>query len=89
MGFIDNIIEFLGGEEFYKNQSFRAVMFGDSAVYFEGVTSIISYEKEQVLLGVKKGRLTIKGKDLYIKKYCMGDVVICGKISAIERVEGY
>lgn len=88
MGFIDNIIECLGGEEIYKNQSFRAVILGDSAVYLENVMSIISYEKEQILLGIKKGKILIKGNDLYIKKYCMGDVVVCGKISAIERVEG-
>ena len=54
MGFIDNIKECLGGDEFFNNLSFRAVLFGDSAVYLENVTSIISYEKEQVLLSIKK-----------------------------------
>ena len=86
MGFIDNIKECLGGEEFFNNLSFRAVLFGDSAVYLENVTSIISYEKEQVLLSIRKGQISIKGIDLYIKKYCMGDVVVCGKITAIERL---
>ncbi len=86
MGFIENIKECLGGEEFFSNLSFRAVLFGENAVYLENVTSIISYEKEQVLLGIKNGKICIKGFDLYIKKYCMGDVVVCGKITAIERL---
>lgn len=87
MGFIDNIIECLGGEEFPKCHNFRAVMFGDRAVYIENVTGIISYEKQEISLSIKNGRLTVKGDDLYVKKYCQGDVVICGIITAIERVQ--
>ena len=85
MGFIDNIIECFGGTELPLEPEFRAVIFGGSAVYVENVTGIISYEKEQILLGVKKGSIKVYGKDLYIKKYCLGDVVICGKISGIEK----
>ena len=85
MGFIDKITECIGGAEFPKEPEFRAVLFGEYAVYFENISAIISYEKERVLLAVKKGQVTVKGEDLYIKKYCMGDVVICGKISGIEK----
>lgn len=85
MGFIDNIKECLGEESFAIAPSFRAVVFGDSAVYLENVSKIISYEKEQVIVALKKGKITVSGFDLYIKKYCGGDLVVCGKITALTR----
>jgi sporulation protein YqfC len=84
MGFIDNIIKCVGAEEFPKEPSFRAVLFGENAVYLENILGIICYEKEQILLAIKKGTVRVKGFDLFIKKYCLGDVVVCGKITGIE-----
>ena len=85
MGFIDNIKEFIGTESILQEGEYRAVVFGGKAVYIERVKSIISYEKELVILGLKKGVLEISGKDLYVKKYCLGDVVICGNICSLTR----
>ena len=87
MGFIDKITECLGGAEFPKEPEFRAVLFGENAVYFENISGIISYERERVIPALKKGQVTVRGCDLYIKKYCSGDVVICGKISGIEKTD--
>lgn len=87
MGFIDIIIEHLGGVEGVLNPQFRAVLFGKSAVYLENIIGIVSYEKEEILLCVKKGKVRIKGQNLYVKKYCLGDMVICGKITCVESVE--
>ena len=84
MGFIDNIIKCVGAEEFPKEPLFRAVMFGENAVYLENISGILNYQKDEVLLSVKKGRVRVKGSDLFVKKYCLGDVVICGKITGIE-----
>ena len=86
MGFIDSIKDCFCQNELPVECSYRAVLFGDSAGYFEKVKSIVSYEKEQVILSLKNGGLKISGKDLYIKKYCLGDVVICGKIQSVERI---
>ena len=86
MGFIDNIKDCFCQNELPVECSFRAVLFGESAGYFENVKGIVSYEKEQVILSLKNGGLKISGKDLYIKKYCLGDVVICGKIKSVERI---
>lgn len=86
MSFIDNIKQCICAEDFPSPPSFRAVMFGDRAIYLENVCTIISYTKDEVRLSLKKGGLNVKGKELYIKKYCQGDVVICGKISSLERV---
>ncbi len=86
MSFIDNIRDCFCQNELPLDCLYRAVLFGDSAGYFENVKSIVSYEKEEVVLSLKKGAIKIKGKDLYIKKYCIGDVVICGKITSVERI---
>ncbi len=85
MGFIDNIKEFIGAEGVLPEGEYRAVVFGGKAVYVENVKSIISYEKERVALGLKKGVLEIIGDDLYIKKYCLGDVAVCGNIHTITK----
>ena len=86
MSFIDNIKDCFCQNELPTDCSFRAVLFGESAGYFENIKSIVSYEKEQVVLSLKNGGIKVSGKDLYIKKYCIGDVVICGKILSVERI---
>ena len=86
MSLIDNIKDCFCQIELPIDCSYRAVLFGESAGYFENVKGIVSYEKEQVILSLKNGGIKVGGKDLYIKKYCLGDVVICGKIKSIERI---
>ena len=86
MSFIDNIKENFSQNEIPKEPIFRAVLFGENAGYFENIKSIVSYTDEQVVLALSNGCLRVDGKNLYIKKYCMGDVVICGKIKRVERV---
>ncbi len=86
MSLIDNIKNCFCQNELPLDCLYRAVLFGESAGYFENVKSIVSYEKEQVVLSLKNGGLRVSGKDLYIKKYCLGDVVICGKIKSVERI---
>jgi sporulation protein YqfC len=85
MGFIEEIKNCFSSEELPKEPIFRAVMFGDCAVYFENVCSISHYCQEEICLCLKKGGLVISGCNLYIKKYCGGDVVVCGKIKSIVR----
>lgn len=86
MGFIDNIINSIGAENFPVQPQFKAVIFGDSAGFFENVTGIKYYTSEEISLCIRKGGITIRGENLFIKKYCAGDVVICGKIKSFERI---
>ena len=86
MGFIDDISNCFSAEELPKEPCFRAVLFGDGAGYFENIRAIKYYTAEEIGLCLKKGGLIIRGANLYVKKYCGGDVVVCGKICAIERV---
>lgn len=86
MGLIDNIKDCFCQCEIPSEPIFRAVLFGECAGYFENIKSIVSYTEEEIVLALSNGCLKISGKNLYIKKYCMGDVVICGKIKKVERV---
>ena len=84
MQFIEEIMGLFGGES--VKPSFKAVILGSYGGYFEGVTAICRYTAEEISLSFKKGGVVINGENLYIKKYCEGDVAICGKINKIERV---
>mgnify|MGYP002518569643 FL=1 len=85
MGFIEGIKECLSEAGLTAEPLFRAVLFGDDALYLEGVRSIKSYSESKVELRIKKGGLTVLGEGLFIKKYCAGDLAICGKILSVKR----
>lgn len=84
MDFIDNIVESIGNF-FPKEATFKMVIFGDNAAYFESVKGIVGFSPQKITLSLKKGGINLTGENLYIKKFCAGDVVICGKITSMER----
>ena len=86
MGFIENIKECIGIDTTTVNPVYRAVIFGDKAVYLEGVKHIASYTKQEIVLSLKHGSVKIVGEQLYVKKYCEGDIVVCGKILGLTRL---
>ena len=85
MGFLDNVLSEVYSAPFPKEPPCRILILGDSAGYFEHVKSIISYNVDKVVLLVKNKTITVLGEELVIKKFCGGDVVICGKISSVIR----
>ena len=62
-----------------------AVLLGEESAYFENIRSIKSYSPLKIEIFLRKGLLTIEGEQLFIKKYCGGDLIVCGKIKAIIR----
>ena len=86
MSFIDSIKSCFCVEEIPKEPIYRAVLFGDSAAYIENVCTVLGYTSNEIRLSLKKGGLVITGEDLYIKKYCVGDFVVCGKIISLQRI---
>lgn len=86
MGFIDEILKSVGVENFPAQPCYKIMIFGESAGFFENVTGIRYYDEEEISLLVKNGEIIVRGEKLYIKKYCAGDVVICGKITSLEKV---
>lgn len=85
MGFIDNIRESLT-EVLGVEPTFRACLFGENALYLENIVGIKHFSNDEILVYLKKGELKIKGSSLYIKKYCEGDLVICGKVLGLEKL---
>lgn len=86
MGFIENILENFKDTSLCVKPSFKAVLFDEKAVFMEGVKGIKSFNTEEISLFVGKGEVLVKGNNLFIKKYCLGDVAICGQIKSIEKV---
>lgn len=86
MNFLENIAEILGVKELIARPVYRATIIGDEAGYFENVLEIKSYSEEEIILSLKKGGIKILGEKLYVKKYCEGDVAVCGKIKSLERI---
>lgn len=84
MSFIDIIKENFNNEQ-GMDCKFRAILFGDSGGYFECVKCIEQYSSEQIAFRVKNQTVVVRGTGLYIKSYCEGDLVICGKINVVER----
>ena len=84
MSFLDEVLKVFGQEEMLP--VFRVMLLGDGALYAEGVKAIKSYSPDKIELTVKNGGLKVSGERLFIKKYCAGDVAICGTVKSIEKV---
>ena len=83
MSFLDEVLKVFGQE---VSPAFRVLWLGDGALYVEGVKSIKSYSQEKVELNLKNGGLKITGVGLFLKKYCAGDVAVCGTVKSIDKV---
>ena len=83
MSFLDNICQNL--DLVGMPYSFRLVMLGEVGVYLEGVKSIVSFSSTQILVRVGGGNILVQGERLKIKKYCIGDLVILGKITLVAK----
>ncbi len=81
MGFIEEINSFFGCEEIFSK--FKATLFGNKAIYFENVKELKSFSQQKVELRLKEGEISVEGEGLCIKKYCIGDVAITGRIKSI------
>lgn len=86
MGLIENIKNCIDKSSIPCEPCFRAVLFGENALYLENVKSIAGYSQEEIILQISDGGLKIFGKALYIKKYCEGDLIVCGKIKGLEKI---
>ena len=84
MSFFDEVLKVFGDKEL--SPCFRIMWIGEDALYIEGVKSVKSYSQEKIELNIKNGGLKVFGEKLFFKKYCAGDVAVCGKIKSIERI---
>ena len=86
MSFIEDIKKCFSVEELACEPLYKVIFFGDSAMYMENVRCIVSYSPECLIVSLKRGGLKIVGENLYVKKFCGGDVAVCGKIIKMERI---
>ena len=85
MGFFNSILDSLGVVGEFEGLKNKMVLLGFESAYFDCITGIIGFSDTVISLALKNGKIIITGKDLYIKKFCEGDVVVCGKIQKIEK----
>ena len=85
MSFFDSVKELICLQEL-PTPTFRASLIGDGAIFLEGVVAITDFTAEQIILRLRKGGFIINGKNLYVKKYCEGDLIVCGKIISTQRI---
>ena len=64
--------------------SFYAILI-DNGAYFQCVKKIQSYSMDKIVFSTKNQLVIVSGEQLYIKKFCKGDLVIWGKINVVER----
>lgn len=83
MSFMDEMLKVFGGEG--AAPTFRVMLIGDGAAYAEGVKAIKSYSQEKMEILIGKGEMRITGEGLFVKKFCAGDLAVCGKIKSIEK----
>jgi sporulation protein YqfC len=85
MGFFDSLVNNFRSFGVYPEKKGRILLIGEDSGYFENVKSIKSYTETEIVLSVKSGLIVVSGENLYVKKFCQGDVAICGKIVCIKR----
>lgn len=85
MSFIESVKELISLQEL-PVPTFKATLVGDSALFLEGVLDVTEFTDKQITIRLKKGGFIIKGENLFLKKYCEGDLIVCGKIVSTEKL---
>ncbi|MBQ7339335.1 MAG: YabP/YqfC family sporulation protein [Clostridia bacterium] len=83
MSFIDEIYGHFTNSPDNFFPTFKASIIGDSGAYLESVKKIISLSPDLIILALKNKIVEVSGEELKIKKYCGGDLLICGKIKGV------
>ena len=85
MNLLENIVDMLGLKDFAYGNGFTLIIINENSAYIQGVKRIEGYTSEKIAVVTKKCKLTVYGKNLCVKKFCMGDMAICGKIEKTEK----
>ena len=62
----------------------RCAFFPNGGGYFQGVKNLGDFSETEIVICFKKEKISVRGKELTIKKYCDGDLELSGKIYAVE-----
>lgn len=69
-----------------KISPYQFVVIGNSLLYAEGFTSIITYTTELVAFKVKGGVVSVGGKQIAIREMTQSTITIEGEISQVELI---
>ncbi len=67
--------------------NYRAEIYSGEYAYFENVKGLKSFSDNKVELFLKRGVITVTGRNLFLKKYGAGDVCIGGDVNGF-KVDG-
>ncbi len=85
-------------EEGWENKAPHSLSLdGRGRLLVSGVTEVMSFNEQEVLMGTTRGTLAVRGEDLHMEKLSVdsGDVVVTGSVDALEyedpepRSEGF
>lgn len=75
-------------DEIFKNADgaalSRCIIVPEGGGYFEGVKYVEDFSADKIVVRFPKKSMEIEGVDLFIVKYCDGDLQIGGKILALR-----
>ena len=84
--FFDELAKISGLPFEMINNGYKVVNFCGKSVFIEGFKTIISVDKETVVLKLKKGRIKVVGTELTIKDINLGQIFVNGNIIGIEVI---
>lgn len=67
----------------------RAVWLLGGGAYFQGVKAVGEFSTTQLTLFFAKGQAEVVGDELFIRKYCDGDLSLDGKIQSVQWIDGH
>ena len=85
MNLFNEIIGRLGADEELAFGGVKYVIFDGRCGYFENVKGIGDFSDTLVEILLKKGKLRVEGKNLYIRRFVEGDLAVYGDISLVAR----
>ncbi len=84
MRLYEEISKLLDGEAFALS---RCLLIPLGCGYFQGVKAVGDFSGEKIELYFSSAKLCVEGRDLIIKKYCDGDLILSGKILSVKVLE--
>ena len=76
-------------EQTISNQEQRLQMLNRKKIELTGVTEVVSFDTQEVVLDTVEGQLRLAGEDLHVKKLVLerGEVEIQGKVRELSYKE--
>lgn len=77
-------------EEKQTQGAHKLTVSGRHSGMITGVTDVLSFDEQEILLETEMGRLTVKGKELHINRLTLetGEVDIDGKVDSLVYSDG-